>query len=365
MKNLLFILFLLPLFALSQDTTEKKIKINAIWVEPEVVFHEPVDTPKLSANDVASIEADKAFLKGIPSSYENISPTDMKSLATKFENQIQKLMQEKEALLKSGASAEVIESKSTTINSLEKEKKIVNLSVDNKELSVETGNLKTDKKKLRSYLIGSVIGILLLILSIVVLLQRKTIGVKDQEIEKQLNDINKKNNYLEHAARIIRHDMHSGINTYMPRGITSLEKRISGDKAKELKIDGSIKMIKEGLSHTQKVYKSVYEFTNLVKENPVLEKNEVDLKELLDSYTENTSYKLSVAVSSLGKHNVNPYLFCTAIDNLIRNGLKFNDSEVKTVKIFEEDGFLVVEDNGKGLKPDDFEKIKKNKKKQG
>ena len=30
--------------------------------------------------------------------------------------------------------------------------------------------------------------------------------------------------------------------------------------------------------------------------------------------------------------NVNGPLFCTAIDNLIRNGLKYNDSKTKLVK---------------------------------
>jgi hypothetical protein len=36
----------------------------------------------------------------------------------------------------------------------------------------------------------------------------------------QLQD---KNTYLEHAAKILRHDMHSGINVYIPRGIGALE----------------------------------------------------------------------------------------------------------------------------------------------
>ncbi len=76
----------------------------------------------------------------------------------------------------------------------------------------------------------------------------KRIHVQDVEIEQQINDIAKKNSYLEHAARIIRHDMHSGINTYMPRGITSLEKRLTTEDIQRLKIEGALKMVKEGLS---------------------------------------------------------------------------------------------------------------------
>jgi hypothetical protein len=89
--------------------------------------------------------------------------------------------------------------------------------------------------------------------------------------------VNQKNSYLEHAAKILRHDMHSGINTYMPRGLTSLRRRLSEDKIKELKIDSPLKMLEEGLRHTQKVYAGVKEFTNLVKEDVQLARKEHNL----------------------------------------------------------------------------------------
>jgi hypothetical protein len=44
--------------------------------------------------------------------------------------------------------------------------------------------------------------------------------------------VNQKNSYLEHAAKILRHDMHSGINTYMPRGLRSLKRRLTEDQLK-------------------------------------------------------------------------------------------------------------------------------------
>jgi hypothetical protein len=86
--------------------------------------------------------------------------------------------------------------------------------------------------------------------------------------------LNQKNSYLEHAAKILRHDMHSGINTYMPRGLSSLKRRLKEDKIKELKIDAPLKMLEEGLKHTQKVYSGVKEFTNLVKEDVQLDTKE-------------------------------------------------------------------------------------------
>src|SRR5210317_2003434 len=97
-------------------------------------------------------------------------------------------------------------------------------------------------------------------------------------------DLSQKNIYLEHAAKIIRHDMHSGINTYLPRGLKSLKRRLSEEDIKELKINAPIKLITDGLHHAQKVYAGVYEFTNLVKENAELKTELKNIKFILEDY---------------------------------------------------------------------------------
>jgi PAS domain S-box-containing protein len=175
----------------------------------------------------------------------------------------------------------------------------------------------------------------------------------------QQREIEKKNTYLEHAAKILRHDMHSGINTYMPRGLSSLERRLSDEQAKELKIDAPLRMIKEGLRHTQKVYKGVYEFTNLVKKDVVLNREDLNLKDILIDYLSATAYRPQVDISDLGEYSVNEALFCTSIDNLIRNGLKYNDSSTKKIKIYRIDDILYVEDNGRGLSQEEFDYLSK------
>jgi PAS domain S-box-containing protein len=174
------------------------------------------------------------------------------------------------------------------------------------------------------------------------------------ELMKKTQEIEKKNTYLEHAAKILRHDMHSGINTYIPRGISSLERRLNEEDIKRLKIESPLRMIKEGLLHSQKVYRGVFEFTNLVKKDVVLNKVECDLKKILESYLSTTAYKSQVKIDSLTTIEVNEPLFCTAIDNLIRNGLKYNDSDSKFVHIYIEDCNLVVQDNGRGLTQEEF-----------
>jgi len=146
----------------------------------------------------------------------------------------------------------------------------------------------------------------------------------------------------------------------MPRGLSSLRRRLNDETIKELRIEAPLKMLDEGLKHTQKVYAGVKEFTNLVKENVQLDTKEVDLKEILKNYLSSTSYTKQVVIDDLITMDVNEPLFCTAIDNLIRNGLKYNDSGTKTVMIFmEDDNTLCVQDNGRGMTQTEFENLSK------
>ena len=337
-------------------------KIIPNWAPPEKIFDEPKE--ELSPEDIKQLEEDVKFMGSLPQSYDNVSKDDLKNVLVQIDNKIVQLKAELDALLKArNSSQEVIKSKQSTLTVLEKEKNIINLTLTEGELKDENGNLigqndelKVEQDKLRRYLYIAVSILALLGLSIAVILQRKRIQVQDVEIEDQLGEINKKNSYLEHAARIIRHDMHSGINTYMPRGISSLEKRLTLEDIQNLKIEGSIKMIKEGLNHTQRVYKSVYEFTNLVKQNVVLNKSLVNLKDLISNYISSNSYSSQVQISDLGVLEVNEILFCNAIENLIKNGLTYNDSKEKSVKIYMEENSLVVEDNGRGFSQKQFEK---------
>jgi PAS domain S-box-containing protein len=189
------------------------------------------------------------------------------------------------------------------------------------------------------------------------------------DVVKKSKELEKKNTYLEHAAKIIRHDMHSGINTYIPRGISSLERRLTEEDISNLKLESPLKMCKEGLKHAQKVYRGVYEFTNLVKKDRVLEKNLCNLKEILKDYLSSTSYYSQVILDdNLPSLEVNESLFCTAIDNLIRNGLKYNDSDTKVVSIYSESErkkfglrkrFIVIQDNGRGMSQEEFNKLSK------
>ena len=336
-------------------------KIIPNWAPPEKIFDKPKE--ELSLDDVKKLEEDVKFMTDLPQNYESVPKEDLKNVLVQIDNKIAQLRQEIDALIKARANQEVIKTKQGTLTVLEKEKNIIGLTLTGGELRDANGNLigendelKIQQDKLKRYLYLALSGIALLGLIVAVVLQRKKIQVQDVEIQNQLDEINKKNSYLEHAARIIRHDMHSGINTYMPRGISSLEKRLTEEDIQRLKIEGALKMVKEGLNHTQRVYKSVYEFTNLVKQHVVLNKTMVDVKELIWKYISPNSYSSQVEISDLGQLEVNEILFCNAIENLIKNGLTYNDSQDKKVKIYIDNEYIVVEDNGKGFTQKQFEK---------
>jgi light-regulated signal transduction histidine kinase (bacteriophytochrome) len=199
-------------------------------------------------------------------------------------------------------------------------------------------------------------------LSVIFFMPPFFVVVKEFLAKKKLTSqkLDEKNIYLEHAAKIIRHDMHSGINTYIPRAVKSLKRRLNTEQIDQLKLTYPLRMLEDGLFHAQKVYSGVYEFTNLVKEGAVLTKSKTNIKLALNEYLKLTAYKDKVQLNdNLPELKVNESLFCTAVDNYIRNGLKYNDNLDKLVKVYAESRrdmglLIVVEDNGRGLTPEEF-----------
>lgn len=162
--------------------------------------------------------------------------------------------------------------------------------------------------------------------------------------------------FLEYASKLIRHDMHSGINTYIPRGLQGLIKKIPDYIIKEYQLELHIKLLEEGLDHAKKVYDRVRNFTDLVKENPELGKEEFDLSLALIEYFKNIPISEFIEVRDSFVINANKTLICTAIENFVSNGLRYNDSEDKKVIICsEKNRELLIKDNGIGMKSKEFE----------
>lgn len=306
----------------------------------------------ITKEDKDQLKQDAKILTQLPKQYNVIPVKNLKNLTTKIDGQIGQLQSERDSLIRANANKIIIASKESAIQALEKEKDII-------VSKIKTGELEQQQQRNKRIFIGIMAAILIIFLGVFVYMQRRTIRVQDGEIQRQLDDISEKNAYLEYAAHLIRHDMHSGINTYIPRGLTGLERRINTEDTQRLNIAGSLTMIREGLQHTQKVYKKVHEFTSLVKTDAQIERSDVDIRQSLDTYLLATSYRNQVEISdTLPTISVNEILFNTALDNLIKNGLKYNDSDIKTVKVYSEDDiYIVIEDNGRGLSAEEFAKL--------
>jgi signal transduction histidine kinase len=354
----------LPVKEIPKETPKEpeppKTNKNAVMTTMMDLFtsHAGSDTVSLNItitkDDKTELKQDAKILSALPKQYNVIPVKNLKNLTNKIDGQINQLQSERDSLVKANANKIIIASKESAIQALEKEKDII-------ESKIETTELEQKQQRNKRIFIGIMAAVIILFLAVFVYMQRRTIRVQDGEIQRQLDDISEKNAYLEYAAHLIRHDMHSGINTYIPRGLTGLERRISDEETKRLNIAGSLTMIREGLQHTQKVYKKVHEFTSLVKTDAQIDRADVNIREALHTYLSATSYLNQVELSeTLPTISVNETLFCTAIDNLIRNGLKYNDSDEKTVKVYAEDDiYIVIEDNGRGLSAQDFVRLSK------
>jgi len=354
-----FVIFLL-LFSFFFLSRGKAQIMKEVWVDSHSLFSGTPDSAKVSEYEQESLKKDEEILKKAAEQkidYKAISKKDRKKMAMSIDENIKFLLKEKEKLQNENATPEAIESKNRVIIILEKDKEIVTLSEESLKLKEEAELLAEEKARIKRYFISGGGIFMIIILVFFVYMQKRKIKNQDKEIEAQFKAIAKKNIYLEQAASLIRHDMHSGINTYMPRGLNTLETKLPKEKVELFKIGNSLKMIREGLSHTQKVYKKVYEFTNLVKKNQVLEKEDKHLKELVEEYLKSIGFKENVVIEDLGIEPVNPILFCFAMDNLVKNGIKYNDNETKWVKIYREDSDIIVEDNGKGMDQKKLEEI--------
>ena len=163
--------------------------------------------------------------------------------------------------------------------------------------------------------------------------------------------------FIEYSNKILRHDMHSGINTYMPRGMKLLKERLPDSVIREHKLGPAMLFLEKGLSHTQMVYKGVYSFTGLVKQKKQIDMSLFSLKKELEKYLEMTTYADKVEVSELPQIEGNASLICTAFNMLIHNGLTYNKSKDPLVKIYSDGDAILVEDNGVGLTQNEFNVI--------
>lgn len=174
---------------------------------------------------------------------------------------------------------------------------------------------------------------------------------------KQRQELNQAKIFLEYSNKILRHDLHSGINTYIPRGFAMIKKKLDDETISKLRIGPGMSLLERGIKHAQDVYKGVQSLTGMVKDFAEIEKENFNVEEALNAYLGRTHYFNKVEIGSMGDTKANRPLFCMAVNVFVQNGVTFNKSPDKKIKIYQEGSSLCVEDNGVGLTQEQFDII--------
>ena len=174
---------------------------------------------------------------------------------------------------------------------------------------------------------------------------------------KQRQELNQTKIFLEYSNKILRHDLHSGINTYIPRGFNMLKKKLDDETISRLKLGAGMMLLEKGINHAQDVYRGVQSLTGMVRDFDEIETEPFNVEEALNAYLGRTHYFNKVEISPMGDTTANRALFCMAIDVFVKNGVVFNSSKDKKIKIYQEGRCICIEDNGVGLSQERFDII--------
>jgi signal transduction histidine kinase len=185
-----------------------------------------------------------------------------------------------------------------------------------------------------------------------------SLNAMSQTLEKNFNELKKKNNELDQFAYVVSHDLKAPL-----RGISNIISWLEEDHEKDLvpEIKSNLELIKGRTLRLENMINGLLEYARVGRLTPVLE--EVDTSQLLNELVEILVPK---SFDVLIEGNM-PVLYTQKIhieqvfSNLISNAVKYNDKlhGKIVIKVTEYSQYyeFSVTDNGPGIEPEYFEKI--------
>jgi signal transduction histidine kinase len=188
---------------------------------------------------------------------------------------------------------------------------------------------------------------------------RENLRKAAEEKEKHIHDVEKINKQLDEFVYIVSHDLKAPL-----RGISTLSTFIEEELSSHPneKIKEFLDLLKGRTSRMQSLITAILDYSKLSTTNSP--KENVSVSELLDNVVDLISPPKNFVITRAGNF---PTLFTEKIklqqvfQNLISNGIKYNDKQEGRIKISSEANgvfyHFCVEDNGKGIKSEYHEKI--------
>lgn len=187
-------------------------------------------------------------------------------------------------------------------------------------------------------------------------LSNKQLKVSNEDLQRLNLKLENSNEELERFAYIASHDLKTPLNNIYSFSLL-LEKELKDHP--NPRISEFLHYIKSGSERMNTLIKSVLEFSKL--ERIQEEKEEVNLNDILDEVKSNISSYIDERNASIILENKLPTIhfyrseMLKLFQNLIENGIKYNNSETPTVSILSEEsgGYVCLgfKDNGIGIDP--------------